>query len=381
MLPGIEVHTRRMKRFVGLLAAAAVILGQTTLHAQSSSAQAREQRRRRIADMTESERAQLQRNFKAFRELPIAEQERLRRLDRELKEDARQNGDLKLVMDGYVEWLGSLDSPGQREDLRRETNPDRREKMVRTLIKEQQERLDVLAAQRGNPALRGLGPADLDAALTVLVEHLRDEGLRTDRQLQELETKESGLARHVAAFELAFYRQSSDGRPQTPLRLSTPELADAVAAKISGADARKWISAANNPQDRGRRLFMLIYGGILAEFEKQKPDEEALERFFVELSSSQQDEILRLPLDAQHRELFRLYTEAQPDRPKIPRFDKMFGPFGGERFGPRRGEGQGRQLEGAGQRGGDGGPAAAEPDARQRRGRKGNRAGEQKPEA
>src|SRR6185437_6260023 len=70
----------------------------------SLTAQQRELREREIANKSEAERARLQRNFRAFRELPADEQQRLRNLDLELKEDARNLGSLRVVMNEYYDW-------------------------------------------------------------------------------------------------------------------------------------------------------------------------------------------------------------------------------------------------------------------------------------
>src|SRR5258708_4750478 len=61
----------------------------------------REQRQKEIAGKSEAERARLLRSSRSFRDLPPAEQENLRRLDRELKEDARAAGNLRTIMDEY----------------------------------------------------------------------------------------------------------------------------------------------------------------------------------------------------------------------------------------------------------------------------------------
>src|SRR5690348_12827459 len=76
----------------------------------------REQRKQEIAGKTEAERARLMRNFKAFRELDTAEQEKLRLLDAQLKEDARNQGNLRAIMNQYYDWLATL-TPGQQDDL------------------------------------------------------------------------------------------------------------------------------------------------------------------------------------------------------------------------------------------------------------------------
>src|SRR5262245_13559360 len=127
--------------FVAICCIAAVAAGSVAALGDSSGAGLREQREKDIAAKSEAERARLQRNFKAFQDLPAAEQEKLRQFDRLLKEDARNGGNLRTVMNDYYDWLASL-TPGQAHDLREIGDPNRREKRVRELLKEQQDQAD-----------------------------------------------------------------------------------------------------------------------------------------------------------------------------------------------------------------------------------------------
>src|SRR5262249_4831926 len=127
----------------------------------------REARRLEISRKSESERARLARNFKAFRELPQADQDWLRRFARELKDDDRGEGKLRRIMHEYYDWYLAL-TPGQAEDLRREADPIRRDKGVRDLLKQQQELADSTGTKSGVKAPRGLSMEDLDAVMPVV---------------------------------------------------------------------------------------------------------------------------------------------------------------------------------------------------------------------
>ena len=75
--------------------------------------------------------------------------------------------------------------------------------------------------------------------------------------------------------------------------------------------------------ERGPRVILLtlLIGGVNAEYEsdheKIKPTQDALERFFVQLTSAEQDEIMRLPFDQQQKKLLDTYlTKMSIDDPE-----------------------------------------------------------------
>jgi hypothetical protein len=306
----------------------------------------REQHRREIEQMTAPQRSRLRTKFAEFRKLPADEQNKLRQLDRELKEDRRQSGgELTNVMTDYIGWLETLD-PGQRQDLRSEATPEGRERHVRRIIAEQQERAEHLASRRGRNR-GGLSPADLDKVLGVVEKHLREKGPRSSPQLEDLKTKE-GLQRHAAIWELAFARRPGErGRGPAMLFPPSESLINEMLEQITNADQKR-LASRRDPQQRAFALFALISRGLWAEFEALKPDEATLASFLAELSGEQQGEILRLAPEAQQRELLRRYMEAHPETyPHPPRFERWFDSGGGERRPYWRG-GPGRGPDGKG---------------------------------
>jgi len=335
----------------------------------------REQREKDIAGKSEAERARLQRNFKAFRDLPAVEQEKLRQFDLQLKEDARNGGNLRKVMTEYYDWLATL-TPGQAQDLREIDDPNRREKRVRELLKEQQEQADAGDSGKAGKSPAKLGPKDLAAVLEVIEQALREKHLLSQDDQQQLQNKKD-LARLVYIVELAFRRQSVG--PQGQLQWMSKDVMEAMLASISTTKLAKQVGEGQFPLERAQRLFRGIFAGIRAEvYEKLKPEQQDLELFFVQLKPTEQDEIMRLPFDQQQAQLTHMFIvkksaedpNAYPKPPQMPFWLRR--PLGG--VGPQGGRGAGNL------RGRDGG-AMRPPGANKKNNQKDRQKPEQKPDS
>jgi len=300
----------------------------TTARGDAGTAERRDVRQKEIALKSEAERARLQRNFKTFRDLPPAEREKLELFNRQLKEDDRDSGGLRAVMNEYYEWLATL-TPGQRDDLRRQSDPNAREKRVRELLKEQQDHAEATGA--GSRPPRGLSSSDLTAVLDVIEKTLYEKRMISPQESEELKRKQ-GLARHVALVELAFRRPPGGGGAllQPPPWVS-PEVIATMVDSLSNPEQRHRLETLKKPEERRWVMFNLLRAGLRNEFDKNKPDQGELERFFVQLKSEKQDEVMRLPFDQQQQKLTQLYlekmSEEHPD--KYPRPPKFF--FGQQR--------------------------------------------------
>jgi hypothetical protein len=289
---------------------------------ESSGASLREQREKEIAAKSEAERARLQRNFKAFRDLPAAEQEKLRQFDKLLKDDARNGGTLRTVMNDYCDWLASL-TPGQAQDLREIDDPNRREKRVRELLKEQQEQIDSADPAKGAKSPPKLSTKDLTAVLEVVERALRERQMLSQDEIRQLDARKD-LAHLVYVIELAFRRQSVG--PGGQLAWMSKDVMEAVLAGISNARLAGQIQASQFPMERWQRLFRAVFAGIRAEYEKIKPPQPELELFFVQLRPAEQDEIMRLPFDQQQAKLLHMFLvkksaedpNAYPRPPQMP---------------------------------------------------------------
>ncbi len=93
--------------------------------ADDGPATRQEANRRRIGEMTPPERAQLEENLRSFQSMPTEQQARLRELQRAIENDS----ELKIAFDDYLRWANSL-SPGQRNVLRRTTDPRERMNLI-----------------------------------------------------------------------------------------------------------------------------------------------------------------------------------------------------------------------------------------------------------
>lgn len=305
----------------------AVALCSAMARGDALTPEARELRRKEIAGKSESERARLQRNFKAFRELPQAEQDWLRQFARELKDDDRGEGKLRGVMNEYHDWLSTL-TPGQRDDLRKESDPARREKRVRDLLKKQQDLADATGAKAGVNAPRRFSLEDLDAVMSIFEQAIRP--LLSPEEIEQLK-KKHGVARHTFILDQAFRPRPGTGPMAGAVaRWWSDKVLDAMTDAIANPAQQHQVR--NNREGPRIVILRLLVAAIRAEYESEyekiKPDQETLERSFVQLSSEEQDEIMRLPFDQQQKKLFDIYmtkkSAEDPDNfPQPPRFPWM----------------------------------------------------------
>jgi hypothetical protein len=364
-----------------LIAACLVVLPPfpRSAHAQDDAEQVRELRRRQIEGLSEVERSRLERNFAEFKKMSEADREKLRQLDRELKQDDRDGGKLRQVMDEYCNWLGTI-SVSDREELRKTTDPKERVRLVREIRQKQESstRPEFYGPGRGgNPRWSGLSRKDLDAVMKVLEQQLRDHVLSV-HELQELE-KRQDLARYAFLLELVVKNELPAIRDaienKKPFQSRFPAAAiDAMAAAVTNEDQRKLLES-QKTSDQLRHLVRMIWVGLGTEYSRNKPTEKQLEEYFVTLKGAQQDELMQLPSEHMQRRLSWMYIQEHPEKyPPLPREvwglfpregfenDPRRKPFGGPpgEPGERRGPGSG------GCRGEKGGPPRRDKDGEKR---------------
>jgi len=297
------------------------------VHAEDRARQ-REENLAKLSRLSAPERDQLKRNLQEFRELPAAEKERLRRLQRGLQADAASGGRLNRVLDAYYDWLKTL-SPGQRSDLRNETDPVRRSRQVSDLL-QRQETVDSGEQRRRRP---GFTLEELAAVMPVLENALIQEGWLSPDRLAGRE----GLARHSLILQTAFPPERRDPNPTW----MKPQLVDAMIAAIPNEEKRRQLG---REQERRRvpRLILGIYGGIQSEFRQraEQIDPSKLEEFFVQMKGEQQDEVMRVAYGSQEMKLRQMYMRAHPDEfpappPQPPWLNQLLRPGGrGPGLGP-----------------------------------------------
>ncbi|MCY2963396.1 MAG: hypothetical protein NT069_07045 [Planctomycetota bacterium] len=306
-----------------------------TVHAAKSEADLREEKAKKIEALSSAEREQLKQNLKAFRELPESERQRVRGLHKQLEADSKAGGKLTLVLNNYYEWLKTL-TPGQRSDLRGEADPVRRRQQVTDLLAKQQE-----AADPSNPKRRrmGLSDADLARVMPILERGLIEEGQLSESTVED----KKGLARYSAVLMAAF---PADRRDPNPIWMK-PELVNELLEALTEEDQKKMLVRDVDNRRRAGRLFFAIFTSVMAEFRKQanEIDRSKLEQFFTEMKGEQQDQIMRLPYDAQSTRLKQMYMRAHADEfpqpPSPPPWLNQVMRMGGRGPGDRPGNGFG----------------------------------------
>lgn len=317
---------------------------------------------REVANMTGIERDRIQRNFEGFEKLPAERQQHLRNLHAELEADAKTGGDLHAVMQTYSMWLKTL-TPGQRDDLRRETDALKRMQLVKKFKEEQDARNEAQAMyvgswnERRNRMGRGpaLGVADVQ---TILEMTFKDLPADLQREAQAL----SGLSRSRKILESSF--RQAGGRPRWPL---DPQL-DRFTAAIGDPDLRKQLESKKGVDQRLAFLGMFFrgLGGVLgAEIERKLPSEADLQGYFGQLDSTRRDELMQLPPDdARKRLTFMFVQEKSPELKALFEMRRDLGPtFGNMGPGGMGGPGMG-PGGGSGERGPGGGPGDRPPGDR-----------------
>jgi len=298
-----------------LLAALPVLLGagddgRTTFDA----------RRKQIEGMNVNERAQLERRYKMFVNLPESKRETYRQLRRQIEEDSELGGRLEDVMHRYHDWLKTL-SPWQRDEIINESNLKARIDLIRNFKQHRGRELQMLppgslGTGSGFNRLANSGPSlsprDLAAVVRVLERQVRIPPDRR-KQFESLEPRK----RHLSVL-IASIRQSRDWQRSGRVRWPGEQLLTEMIAAISDSGMREQLNAIERPDQRRTILSTMIVKAFFAEWhqelEKRMPNEEEVGKFFVALDRRQQDEIMSLPLNEQKRRLTWMYLSQHGDQ-------------------------------------------------------------------
>ncbi len=291
----------------------------------------------KVAGMNAIERDRIERNFENYEALPEERRQHLRQLNNELQADTKSGGDLHAIMETYSMWLKTL-TPGQRDDLRRETDALKKMQLVKKFKEEQDARNEAQAMyvgswneRRNRSASRGpaLSSQDLQGLIEICFKDLPVD-LQRDAQTQ------TGLSRSRRILESSF--RQAGGRLRWPAEPQLVRLIDA----IQDPELKKQLESKKGPDQRISFLSMFYRGlGNLvgAEIERNLPAEQDLQTFFSEMDSTRRDELMRLPPDDARKRLTYLFIqEKSPELRALFEMRRDLGfPFGG--FGPGGGPG------------------------------------------
>ena len=289
------------------LAVALLLVGMAATTQAQDTLQDRSQR---VKNLSTTERERLQRNFQQFQALSEAERERYRDLHQSLTTD-QHSASLINVMNKYYGWLKTL-TVTQRDELRRETNPQRRQELVRN-FQEQQKRFRSQQSERMNQGPfaggpQGLSREDLASVATVLEEKLKQGKLLSEAEVRELDRLQ-GVRKYRALIEKVRPRGNEPGGPV--LGRIEKEPFSAVLAAISNTEQREHLQAISQPPKQRFELLHLMARGTLEQIrtDLERGDSTSLESLFAALDAKQRDEILKFPPLQQRYRLLELYRD------------------------------------------------------------------------
>lgn len=286
--------------------------------------------RRRIREMTQIERDRLRSNYKTFLALPAAKQRAYRKIRHAVDEDDRQGGQMRRVMQNYHQWLKTL-SLWQRDELRKQTDPSARMRLVRQFRRQQTQETERQRFGSGRfprlltQPLPTLLATDFDAMMQTLERRIR---MRPDDR-RKLE-KRAPPMRHLKVLMVAAPKRRRRGsRFDWPDNDTVSALIEAISdtdvrEQLSGETLKqKMLAGISDPGLRKRvkqvspsdwqRFFLVrmilhaIHAEWQAELNKRKPTEQQTEEFFETLSKRQQNEIISRSGYAQKLQLTGLY--------------------------------------------------------------------------
>jgi hypothetical protein len=252
------------------------------------------ERRRQLAAMSEPDKADLERCFREFSQLPPEERDRLRQLHAQIDADpdpARLRGTLQR----YCRWLASL-PPFRRNELS-ELKPDERVKRIKQMLEEQAKweakrpsSQDLTAFTRWLEQYVGRNEAEVVRTMPdVHRRRLEESNPATRKRLLmwwRWQAVTAGVVSPPSAADFAELRQSLS--PDTRARLESKSVAEQT--RIVGG----WL--------KYTPVVSAWKGGLRAVDEKQ------LSHFFEhELTDEQRDRLLGMPPEQMQHELLRLY--------------------------------------------------------------------------
>lgn len=343
----------------GRLAAVAVVLSVSLLPwllaADGPAPPQREANRQRLGEMTVNERQRLQENFRVYREMTLAERDRLRNLQREIEGDR----ELKAAFDEYQRWADSL-SPVDRHELRQTQDPEARRQLIDRLRhrpphgempepgpsdrppngppfgqnNSKQRMTERLFGGLTLPMGDRLGSCvpEMEAIVRVLEQELPAE---THDELSKLDA----YSRTVRVLRLTLERRPV-GSPVARLFGTDSQTIEKIITALPDGPVRqlpvigKFSPSPNQPDPRGGLLVMVLVRGLMTEttrtLEDHRPRPEALMAFQEKLTPEEKARLNKLSREEHQQELLTLYVREHV--PAISELQKILGASDMDRF-------------------------------------------------
>lgn len=274
-------------------------------------------RQAELAALTEPEREQVLRNFTRFESLPPAERQRLREMDAAIRAEPRLNQ----LLETYTSWLKTL-TPGQLSRLEEATDPVARAALVAEFRQNQANQMDspvpnlVLPGSGERP--RGWRPPSLsETELLAFLQPLA-ERLPANKQI---EISRDHLLDDAVRVVDASITNTPGGLAAWPPPDAVNEMIEALPPHI-----RANMTSDQRPEFRRMSCFGLTLASLWrlweAEFDRLRPSDEELRKFFAELDASSREELSNLDPFRYRRELLTLYFREHPT-PEVERLMQM----------------------------------------------------------
>lgn len=322
----------------------------------------REQSAKAIAQLPESARDRLMRNFQEYQGMTAAQRAQMLALHQAIEKDRIEGrGELAAVMNQYDAWLKTIE-PYQRDELYKTTDPAKRLALMREILRKQREQTAERAMRgtappwgRGGPEGRRMGMDSESLAKVMAAIEDRARHRLTEEQLKQLQSQQ-GLKRYVTLLQ---FLKDADLNHRPLIESPPPEFASVTedfAQFVGDSRLREWMFSSANPAPRPVRLAWMLQAALLMELFKQRAVAEnpisqaALEEYFKQLPADEQNELLALEASDFRTDLRNHYLDAHglaglPDREQLAQLFRGnvrdFGPG----FG-RDGMGRGERLDG-----------------------------------
>jgi hypothetical protein len=280
-----------------------------------------QKRSEHVATLSQERRRQLKKNLASFNLLADSKRLELERLDQEIVESSR----LATVAHDFHDWLKTL-QPWQRDTLRQTSENAKKTELAVSYLEAQiqvRSRQPLSGLWSGVRNIGGprLSPENFTAVIAVIEAHLK-----VSAQQQETLKGLTGSRRSLRVLELSVgvpssrstpggrsKRSRSGQRPPWPGR----ELAGAIRAAIKDEAVQKSLAKTDEQPQRQDRIYWLIVRGLyqewLREYREDQPSNRQLQEVFVELSTKEQDQLMRLPtVESQKRLRMHYFRKNQP---------------------------------------------------------------------